>query len=287
MTIRTILVPIADEQPGRIALIAGIKLARQFAAHVNAFHVRFDPSSPIPYVAGPMPAEMLVQISENMEKVAAALSIRLKAIFDEVCQQTEVQLAEHAGRGATPSAMWSEAVGSIDFRYGIEGRVNDLAVVARPTGRPEDNSRDILEGLLFHSGRPVLMVPHMPEVIGETVVVAWNGRVEAARALAAATPFLEAAKKVIIATVGNDLSDGPSGDAVARNLAWHGIAAEVMQTVEEGVSDGVTLLRTAASLNADLLVMGAYSHSRFRELILGGVTRDVIKGAMIPVLLVH
>ena len=177
--------------------------------------------------------------------------------------------------------------GQYRFRYGTAGRVYDLAVVAHPEQTESLAMGDVLEGLLFHSGRPVLMVPAAPVAdIGRTIVIAWNGSREGARAVSAAMPFLVHAERIIIVTVGDD-GEGPDGQALADSLKWHGLAAEVLAIRDETISDGAAILKQCALLDANLLVTGAYSHSRLRALILGGVTQDIISRAPLPVLFTH
>lgn len=288
MTIRNILVPMPYEKPGRVALKAALDVGRAFESHVTALHVKMDPQAPIPYVAGPMPTELLVQISENAEEHARELAGKVRGVCDELCEQSG------AARADTPQASgfcvtWREALGSFDYHYGLEGRLNDVSVVAQPDPKDRENTTDILEGLLFHSARPVLMVPGGATVRADgKVVIAWNGGIESTRAVRGALPFLDKAKTVVILTVGDPESlDGPDAAALAESLAWRGINADVVETRAEKKSDGETVLKAATDLNADLLVMGAYSHSRLRELILGGVTQEVIETSRIPVLMTH
>lgn len=288
MTIQNILTPMPYDKAGRIALGAALDVAKAFNAHVTAFHVKMDPSTPIPYVAGPMPTELLVQISENAEEHAKKLAASVKAVFDEACKSKSVAVVD-APKGDGISATWHETVGSRDYRYGLEGRLYDLAVVSQPDPKNRENTTDVLEGLLFHSGRPVLMVPEQGGVkLDGKVMIAWNGSLEATRALRGALPFLDKAKMAAILTVGDKANlDGPDAAALAESLSSRGIKADIIQTKAEKRTDGQAVLNAAAELGANLLVMGAYSHSRLRELILGGVTQEVIEGAKIPVLMTH
>ncbi len=271
MSYRNILVPVTDVHGAEIALKAAMPLAAKWNGKITALHVRFDPEMPLPYVAGPVPTEMLVELTDNAEKIARARADELRQHVASLSKDAPVT--------------WCEDVGSVDFRYGMAGRVHDVAVIPKPALDNSGRLADLLEGLLFHSGRPVLMVPEKP-FSASSVVVAWNGSMEAARAVAAAMPFLEAAKRVAIVTIGDDC-DGPSPQTLARSLQNHDIQADVIETSEDGVSDGTALLNVSAKLNADLVVMGAYSHSRLRQLILGGVTRDIIEKSEVSVLLVH
>jgi nucleotide-binding universal stress UspA family protein len=143
-----------------------------------------------------------------------------------------------------------------------------------------------LEAVLLDSGRPLLIVPPGGAAdFGGPVAVAWNGSVEASRAVAAAMPFLLAAPRVTVVAVGEDDQPAALAQGLARFLAWHGLQAETkaVRAGEEGV--GSALL--AALGDAGLLVMGAYTHSRFRQLVFGGVTRHVLANAGLPVLVSH
>lgn len=288
MTIRNILVPMPHEKSGRVALRAALAVGQAFDAHVAALHVKMDPQTPIPYVAGPMPTELLVQISENAEEHANQLAKKVRDVWKELCDSEGVKVVD-SPQPKGVCATWGEAVGSRDYRYGLEGRLHDLTVVAQPDPDDRDSTADILEGVLFHSTRPVLMVPEKTSVKSDgKVIIAWNGGIEATRAVRGALPFLAQAETVVILTVdgGRDL-DGPDATALAESLSWRGINADIVETKPAGKSDGETVLKATQDLKADMLVMGAYSHSRLRELILGGVTQEVIEDCKIPVLMTH
>ena len=141
------------------------------------------------------------------------------------------------------------------------------------------------EAVVLGSGRATLIVPYAGtfETIGERVLLAWNGSREAARAMAEAMPFLGRATSVLVL----EMDSGPEPEAsieAARALAAHGVRAEARHTVTAGVAAGEILLSTAAETGADLLVMGAYGHTRLRELAFGGVTRTVFAHMTLPVL---
>ncbi|MDA5194252.1 universal stress protein [Govanella unica] len=290
MEIRTILVPVADEALGRQALQAAVQLARVFAAHVTALHVKYDPAIPMPYVAGPIPADMLMELSTNAVKLADEQALRYRTMTATLFAEAGIRTDAMPGDGLGASGEWLEDQGNIDFVYGAAGRVYDLAVVAQPTKGASEILIDVLEGLLFYSGHPVLMVPETPVArIGATTVIAWNGSREGARAATAALPFLKRADRIVILTVGDDSNsgEGPSPKALATSLKWHGVEAEIVHVKDDTLSDGQAILKSAAGLGADLLVTGAYSHSRLRELILGGVTHDLVAHASLPVLFGH
>ncbi|CAN5235630.1 universal stress protein [soil metagenome] len=170
-------------------------------------------------------------------------------------------------------------------------RLRDLTIV--PVLQGENVHQWDAEAIIFGSGRPTLILPQTPEPYRpfalDTAVVAWDFSRPAARAIADATPVLEMMKQVRVVTVTNEkrIESGRFGADLARHLACHGIEA-VMDTVDAaGRGIGDALGAYAASRNADLLVMGAYGHSRVREFVLGGATRSMLARAPLPVFLSH
>jgi len=188
------------------------------------------------------------------------------------------------GEGATAS--FEVVTGREDDLVAQLARLADICIVPHPEGGDEVSSSNALHAVLFDSGRPVLIAAHeVPPSIGERVCVAWNGTPESAEAVAAALPWLERARAVRILHADEYQRRGPAAPELAKYLLLHGIAAEVAQFRPVDREVGRGLLAAAAEFGADLLCMGAYSHSRLRQLILGGVTRHVLEKARIPVLM--
>ncbi len=175
----------------------------------------------------------------------------------------------------------------------MQARYADLLVLgqAAPSRRGEDNLLpDLPDYVLLNCGRPVLLVPRSGRfpVVGKRVLVAWNGSVEAAKAVTAALPLLRGAERVTLAVLGDSadtLGESPGAD-IALYLARHGVNVEVLRRPAP-VDPGDAILALACELGVDLLVMGAYGHSRFREMMLGGATRTVLATTTIPVLMAH
>jgi len=169
----------------------------------------------------------------------------------------------------------------------------DLAILGQPRdGDPLIGQYALVERCLFASGRPVIIVPAAPEKLAlkGTIVAAWDGSAEAARAINDALMFLKPAARVVL-LVGVTAEDGeertPPTDDMIAHLKRHGVKAEAMRVkVSEG-DVGRLLLTTAKDLGADLMVMGAFHHSRWREFILGGVTLTVLEEATIPLFMAH
>jgi nucleotide-binding universal stress UspA family protein len=192
----------------------------------------------------------------------------------------------------------------------LHARYADLAVIGQADSRnPSSASAGLVEGLLFGSGRPVVVVPYAGRFasVGRHVMVAWNASREAARALNDALPILEKADKVTVLAV--NPGDGATGDQepppmprsifsrdgqsawpaadIALHLARHGVKAEASYTVSDEIDVGNAILSRAADLGVDLIVMGGYGHSRAREMILGGATRTILESMTVPVLISH
>ncbi len=152
---------------------------------------------------------------------------------------------------------------------------------------------DLAERLVLETGRPILVVPYAGEFtnVGKRVVVAWDTGRESVRAVNDAIPLMQNAKKVKVIAInphkkGKKHGEIPADD-ITRHLKRHGIKAEADHFSTKGIDEGSLILNTAADEQADLLVMGAYGHHRFRELILGGVTRAIFEQMTMPVLMSH
>ena len=140
---------------------------------------------------------------------------------------------------------------------------------------------------MFDSGRPVLIAPPAsPRSLGRNVLIAWNRSTEQARTTAFAMPLLRGAEKVTICTVEGGTVAGPSGEQLARSLQINGIAAETM-TLRPARNAGEVILAKAEELGCDLVVKGAYTQSRLRQMIFGGATRHILAKATVPVLMAH
>jgi nucleotide-binding universal stress UspA family protein len=160
-------------------------------------------------------------------------------------------------------------------------------------GRPGNSrwsrpSLTTIEAGLFESGRPVLIAPPSPpQRMGETILIAWNGSTEQARTTAFAMPLLKRANQVIVLTVQGGTVPGPTGEELARYLARNGVPSEPVTVSPEGRSTGEAILAQAAARQCDLLIKGAYTQSRLRQMIFGGATRHILAHASLPVLMAH
>jgi nucleotide-binding universal stress UspA family protein len=186
-----------------------------------------------------------------------------------------------------PSASWREEDGRQNAVVGMTGRVYDLILVEQPE-KLASIAEATLEDALFESGRPVLMVPKVTGTpLGEVVAIAWNGSTETAVTVAMGMPFLEQAREVVIVAVGPQHmpEPGPTGEELARSLEAHGLNVSLRTAVGRQKAQGESFLKEAMAAGADLLLKGAYTQSRIRQMIFGGGTRHIIMESRIPVLM--
>ena len=262
-------------------------LAGRVSGHVVGLHVRSDPTNAVPLVGEGMSGAMVEEMIGIAETQAAQRAKLARAAFDAALARNGAPLADTPPADGL-SAEWVEVVGREEDVVTWRGRVSDLVVFGHPGGEAEVAAMITLNTALMARGRPLLLCPAEPAPLpGTNVCVAWNGSAEAARAVAFAMPILKGAASVTILTVAEH-ADGPApaGD-LETYLAWNGIAAASTIIQAPTSHAGEELLRQARKSGVDLLVMGAYTHSRLRQLILGGVTRHVIAHAPLHVLMCH
>lgn len=289
MSIKTILVPMAGGTRSAVATQCALSLAKLFGAHVTGLHVRPDPRAAIPYIGEGMTADVIQQLCEAAERDGLESASKARESFEAIRQAAEVPLCETPAGSAGASARWTEEMGAETDVIACYGRLADLTVVDRAEDDDEDAVFSILESLLFVSGRPILVAPaaNPPAITGGTAVITWNGSMESSRAVAFALPFLAQAKRVVVLSAGKTPVGTPSVKQLRRYLAWHQIDSEGLTLEKIGDPTGQLLLDKSHELDAGLVIMGAYTHSRWREMILGGVTRFMLEKGDIPVLMSH
>ena len=285
MPIRRILLPLTGTAAGESALTTALLVARMWDAHLTALHVRLDSRDVAPLAGEGLSGAMIEEMMSATEKESSERSNAVRAMFDRFVVQHGVTVAEpHPGAGAT--ANFASITGREEDLVAQLARLTDLTVVPHPESGDDVSSSDALHAVLFDSGRPVLIAPQRPlPTIGQRICVAWNGTAESAAAVQAAIPWMQRAEKVQVLSADEYQRRGPGAMELASYLALHGIQVEAAQfrPVDKDVGRG--LLQGARAFGADFLAMGAYSHSRLRQLILGGVTRHVLENATLPVLM--
>ena len=166
--------------------------------------------------------------------------------------------------------------------------VYNVVIISRPYQELQSASLSSLQTILFDGGRPVMLLPMNKQIdIGKEVVISWNCTTESSRAVFAALPILKKANNVTILTVEKVITDGPSGEQVSELLASHGIDAKPVTISGDEKKIGDAILDFSKSVDADLIVKGAYTQSRLREIIFGGATRHLMLHSEIPIYLVN
>lgn len=280
---KTILLPFHDENAGRTALDAATLVARKFGSYLEGLLVQETPQ--LSFGRGmTMPAEYLTELARQWRQFADAAREQFRLITG----QKGLAPGELETEAQGPIAGWREMEGREAQVIAEYGRLFDLIVVGRTGGEPAGRWQETCEAALFETGRPVLLAATKSSTsLGETIVVAWNGSTETARTVALAMPMLAAASRVIVMSVEGGMMPGPSGREMARHLARSGIAAEALNVNAGARTVGETIIDMSEKAEADLLVKGAYTRSRLRQVIFGGTTEHVIRNASMPVLLAH
>jgi nucleotide-binding universal stress UspA family protein len=189
---------------------------------------------------------------------------------------------EQSARGLTSE--WRSAEDSGPTAIGIIGRAYDLIVMPQPGPLPK-MPESVFETALFDSGRPVLVVPPgFRGTVGKKILFAWNGSTESARAISLAMPVLSRAEAIDVLSVDGAMVPGPSSSEIAQSLGRHGLKVTSQHVKPGSRSAGQTIVDTAIAGSCDLIVKGAYTQSRLRQMIFGGMTRHLILHSPLPVL---
>ena len=278
---KTILVPTEQGAAMVSALDTALLLARKFDSRIEGFALR--PAVADLVAMDPDSGLTMVAVRENDVEMVRQAETTFRSFMDS----HRLPLSAGDGKASLSHAWLADAPSGHDF-VGSYGRVFDVIVLARPGDEWQSPSMITLESALFESGRPVLIAPPTaPGSLGDNILVAWNGSTEQARTMADAMPLLRLAGRITILTVEGASVAGPSGEQMARSLKLNGIAADTL-TVKPGKrSAGETILAKAEELGCDLIIKGAYTQSRLRQMIFGGTTRHILAHAKLPVLMAH
>jgi nucleotide-binding universal stress UspA family protein len=286
--IKTILVPATGNRTDGAVFTSALAAARAFNAHLDFLHVRVDAAAMVAAMATDgSGAAMVSGLVERIDEEATRREDMARQLFRRFCERERLAIEDTPAGKQSSTAQWLRETGDEAYWVREYGRAADLLV----TGHPSDDqgiSIDTIEAALVGTGRPVLIVPAAPLVsLPETIVIAWKAAPEPARAVTAAMPLVSKAKQILIVTVAEEegVSD-EEGARLMRSLRWHGLDASTRHLKPDRLGAAETLLAAAAEEKA-LVVMGAYGHSRLREWIFGGFTEHVLRGAAVPVLMMH
>lgn len=283
MGLRTLLLPVTGHHADDVALHIALDIARMFESHLSALCLRPDPIDIARYVADWTTPGITGELVAAVEDEAASAAQDASKSFHD--WQTRHGLDTGASHGV--SVTWAERSGASGVILRDAARFADLVVMRGlgPSG-PVDGDA-MLEAVLFDAGRPILLCPReAPADLFRSALIAWAGGREEVRAISAALPLLARMKRVEVRTIGGD-NDAQVEELVAY-LGHHGIAAQAARLdLAGGKSVPDRLLSEARAVEASLLVMGGYHHSRTMEAVFGGTTRHIIDHVELPVLMAH
>ena len=275
---RNILAPIELHSSIESTMATAVILAKKFSGTIEG--LALGPDLP-DLVAFDMPVSWAVTDQNTWKELA-----------EEAHQKFDAFMAGQSMPAAAPGTSGPSQLFLSDKSFGDSqvasyGRIFDVAVLGRPGGERGDPRMATAEALIFESGRPILLAPpQAPADFGDSIVISWNRSTETARSVALAMPLLQRAKKVSVLTVENFMVDGPTGEDCAAKLSAHGIPAEAVTRPAKG-SPGEDVLDYCTEYGADLLVKGAFTQSRLRQMIFGGPTAHIMSNAQLPVFMAN
>lgn len=277
---KSILVPLEDHGIVEPALDAALQLGRMFDSYVEG--VAITPDYPVV-----LPVDIAIGVPspitpENRLEMARACRERFEAFM------ITKEIPRFASGISNLSFGWRQDGLMEDAFLGAYGRVFDVIVVGRPDGSNGQTRLSTVEAALFETGRPVLIAPPTPpRTFGETAVIAWNRSTETARAVLGSMPLLAKARRIVVMELEDWGVPGPSASEMVRFLRMHNLAAEALTVPDPDGRPGETILSEAAALGCDLLVKGAYTQSRLRQMFFGGATSHILSNTTLPVLMAH
>jgi len=266
-------------------LEAALIAARRFNSHVVGLHSLTTEYAVV--FGGEMGFSISSEVDRTLEREGHERRDQARRLFRDFMNARGVPVGSLPEGYEGPSASWREEDGRQNAVVGMSGRVYDLILVEQPEKLASIAEATLVDAL-FESGRPVLMVPKgIANVMGEVIAVAWNGSTETALTVALGMPFLKQAKQVVIVAVGPQHmpEPGPTGDELARTLQRYGLNVCLRTAYGRQRPQGESFMREALNAGADLLLKGAYTQSRIRQMIFGGATRHIIMESPIPVLM--
>jgi nucleotide-binding universal stress UspA family protein len=274
--IKDVVVNLSGTAPQDFAADYAVSVANTFGAHITGIAFVYEPVIP-DTVMGGIPTDLIeLQREENTKAASAAVS--------------RFETAVTAAAVSAATRVLDASLGGAATTFGQIARRFDITVVGQ--AQPERGAAEelMIEGALFESGRPVIVVPYIQKqgLKLERVMACWDGGRTAARAIGDAMPLLARAKAVdVVIVTERNKNDEVTGANMSEHLARHGVRAEVKRIAKGDIDVQAAILDYAADSGADLIVMGGYGHSRLREFILGGVTRSILKSMTVPVLMSH
>ncbi|WP_366555013.1 universal stress protein [Aquibaculum sediminis] len=280
MGYKNLLVQLDTTKACQKRVSAALELAQRFDAHLVGLYV--SPELSVPSFIEAQLGEDVRNMQLNLRRERAEEAI---GSFEEAARKAGVTVE---------SRRQAAFLDEIPDVIALHGRYSDLVILGQQDEDDEESlPSSLTEETLLSVGRPVLLVPYIgvPEGFGRQITLGWDGSREAARAASDALPFLKRADAVRVLCVNPKRGIGGHGEEpgadIALSLARHGVKAEAQHVVSREVEVADLMLSRAADQGTDLMVLGAYGHSRMRELIMGGVTHTLLRNMTVPLLMSH
>jgi nucleotide-binding universal stress UspA family protein len=275
MGFKVILAPLSGSASDAHTLATAAAVARKFGGRIEALHAAGDPRDAVPFVGEGASGALVEQIVGAAEK--------------DLKRRAETARATYAAWSAACGVECAliEPSGSEEDAIARHGRFADLIVLPRPSEDDQIASTVAFETALLETGRPVMVAPLSGSVdFDKPAAFAWNGSREAARALGAGMQLLKGASKVLAVIAGTKVAENDQAPLEAY-MARHGLKIDIARADVPTIQAGPHILAETRKAGCGLLVMGAYTHSRLRQLVFGGVTRHMLQNADLPVLMAH
>lgn len=278
---KTILVPTQNTPTMPSTLETAVLLAQRTGAYIEGVPLWFGVPE---FVVSELASSFSMETYRGRREEETA---EARNLFEDFMKHRGVAAAR--ADADRPSFGWFADVPPGENLAGNHGRAFDVIVMSRPDAETAGLYRRAIESALFESGRPVLLAPPTaPKRIATNIMIHWNGSTEQARANAFAMPLLKLAERVtVLSVVGGQDVPGPSADQVRKQLRLNGIAADPVSVEVDGRSTGEAVLAAAEAQGCDLLVKGAFTRNRLRQMIFGGATSHVLEHAELPLLMAH
>ncbi len=288
--VKSMLAMISDPVSGKACLHTAIRLGRQLDCELDALHVLADPTTALPLVGEAMSGAMVDEMMVVAEREAGQRANLTKSMYEDIVSGLGVANPTTSSSGFRLN--WMEESGAEEQIVALRGCRADLIVVNRPTTENETASLMTLNAALMQSGRAVVAAP--PLIDGDEsssgpikrMAIFWNGSMEATRAVQSALPLLATAQEVTILRVEEEEWYAGTED-LDIHLTRHGVKTVISKVIPREVRTGRSLLFAARDAGAEMMVMGAYTRSKLRQLMLGSVTGYVMEHAILPVLMCH
>lgn len=281
MPMKSILVPVEVHDRTESILSTALAFAGNFDAQITGFAL--SPAT-TPFLAADVIGASVIY--EPLAEYDEESSQKSRAAFEDFMKRHGVSKRADGIEGTTWS--WKNDVPPGDHMTGILGRVFDITIVGRSEPRVKGPRATTLDAALFDSGRPILIAPpRPPATIGKRVVIAWNRSTETARAVAMGMRLLKKADDVTVLAVEGSHVPGPTADELVAYLRDHGITARALAVAQNKRGPGATILEEATAVGCDLLIKGAFTQSRLRQIIFGGATQHILTETELPVFMAH